>query len=47
LELDVQGQDRPLRVRADVTQRVKPSERLMTEIESLCGAGTVEFRNAS
>jgi DNA polymerase III subunit alpha len=46
LELDVQSQDQLLRVRADVTQRVKPSERLMTEIESLCGAGTVEFRNA-
>ncbi len=44
LELDVQSQDRPLRVRADVTQRVKPSERLMTEIESLCGQGTVELR---
>jgi DNA polymerase III subunit alpha len=44
LELDVQSQDRTLRVRADVTQRVKPSERLMTEIESLCGAGAVELR---
>ncbi len=44
LELDVRGPDRPLRVRADVTQRVKPSERLVAEVEQLCGTGTVELR---
>jgi DNA polymerase III subunit alpha len=44
LELDVRGQDRPLRVRADVTQRVKPSERLVAELEQLCGSGSVELR---
>ncbi len=43
LELDVQGQ-RALRVRADVAQRVRPSERLVTEVEQLCGAGSVELR---
>jgi hypothetical protein len=44
LELDVPGQPKPLRVRADVAQRVKPSERLVSEVEQLCGAGTVELR---
>jgi DNA polymerase III subunit alpha len=44
LELDVRGQDRPLRVRADVTQRVNPSERLVNEVEQLCGTGSVELR---
>ena len=29
----------PLRVRADVAQRVRPSERLVAEVEQLCGAG--------
>jgi DNA polymerase-3 subunit alpha len=43
LELDVRGQ-RALRVRADVAQRVKPSERLVLEVEQLCGAGSVELR---
>ncbi|MEP6918531.1 MAG: DNA polymerase III subunit alpha, partial [Acidobacteriota bacterium] len=44
LELDVKGQPRPLRVRADVAQRVRPSEKLVTEVERICGAGTVELR---
>jgi DNA polymerase-3 subunit alpha len=44
IELDVRGMDRPLRVRAEVTQRVKPTERLVAEVEQLCGAGTVELR---
>jgi DNA polymerase III subunit alpha len=43
LELDVRGQ-RALRVRADVAQRVRPSERLVMEVEQLCGAGSVELR---
>jgi DNA polymerase III subunit alpha len=44
LEIDVKGQDRPLRVRAEVAQRVKPTERLVAEVEQLCGAGSVELR---
>jgi DNA polymerase-3 subunit alpha len=43
LELDVKG-PRPLRVRADVAQRVKPSEKLVAELEQICGTGTVELR---
>ena len=44
LELDVKGQQKPFRVRADVAQRVKPSEKLKQELEQICGAGTVELR---
>jgi DNA polymerase-3 subunit alpha len=44
LELDVKGQDKPLRVRSEVAQRVKPSDRLVTEVEQLCGMGSVELR---
>ncbi len=44
LEVDVKGADGPLRVRADVTQRVKPTERLVAEVEQLCGAGSVELK---
>jgi len=44
LELNVNGQPRGLRVRADVAQRVRPSEKLVAELELLCGAGTVELR---
>jgi hypothetical protein len=44
LELDVRGPERPLRVTADVVQRVKPSDRLVAEVEQLCGAGSVELR---
>jgi DNA polymerase-3 subunit alpha len=43
VEMDVNGR-RPLRVRADVAQRVKPSDRLVQEVEQLCGAGSVELR---
>jgi hypothetical protein len=43
LELDVKG-PRPLRVRADAAQRVKPSDKLVAELEQLCGTGTVELR---
>jgi DNA polymerase-3 subunit alpha len=43
LELDVKG-PRPLRVRADVAQRVKPSDKLVAELEQICGTGTVELR---
>jgi DNA polymerase III subunit alpha len=45
LELNVKANgDKPLRVRADVAQRVRPSEKLVEEVEQLCGAGSVELR---
>src|SRR5215204_3920678 len=44
LELDVTGADKPLRVRSEVAQRVKPTERLVLEVEQLCGSGSVELR---
>jgi DNA polymerase-3 subunit alpha len=45
LELDVKANGGPgLRVRADVAQRVRPSEKLVEEVEQLCGAGSVELR---
>jgi len=44
LELDVKGQERPLRVRSEVAQRVKPSEKLVVEVEQLCGSGSIELR---
>jgi DNA polymerase-3 subunit alpha len=44
LELDVTTGGKPLRVRSEVAQRVKPSERLVSEVEQICGAGTVELR---
>jgi DNA polymerase-3 subunit alpha len=44
LELDVKGQEKALRVRSEVAQRVKPSERLVMEVERLCGSGSVELR---
>jgi hypothetical protein len=33
-----------LRVKADVAQRVRPSEKLVEEVEQLCGYGSVELR---
>jgi len=44
LELDVPATPAALRVRADVAQRVRPSERLVSEVEQLCGSGSVELR---
>ncbi|HEY3885662.1 MAG TPA: OB-fold nucleic acid binding domain-containing protein, partial [Vicinamibacterales bacterium] len=45
IELDVRNSgNAPLRVRADVAQRVRPSEKLVEEVEQLCGAGSVELR---
>jgi hypothetical protein len=44
LELDVRSQAKPLRVRSEVAQRVRPTERLVSEVEQLCGAGSVELR---
>ena len=45
LELDVKAHGGSgLRVRADVAQRVRPSEKMVEEVEQLCGAGSVELR---
>jgi DNA polymerase-3 subunit alpha len=44
LELDVRAKDSALRVRADVIQRVKPSEQLVAELEQLCGTGSVVLK---
>jgi len=44
LELDVKSQEKPLRVRSEVAQRVRPSDRLVSEVEQICGAGSVELR---
>jgi DNA polymerase-3 subunit alpha len=44
LELDVKGQEKALRVRSEVALRVKPSERMVLEVEQLCGSGSVELR---
>jgi DNA polymerase III subunit alpha len=45
LELDVKKNGGPgLRVRADVAQRVRPSEKLVEEVEQLCGSGSVLLR---
>jgi DNA polymerase-3 subunit alpha len=43
-ELAVRTTDRPLRVRADVALRVKPSERLVADVERLCGEGSISLR---
>jgi len=38
-------QDRHLRVTADVSGiRVRPSERLVFEVEKICGAGSISLR---
>jgi DNA polymerase III subunit alpha len=44
LELDVRGPEKALRVRSEVALRVKPSERMVLEVEQLCGSGSVELR---
>jgi DNA polymerase III subunit alpha len=44
LELDVRSEPRPLRVRSEVAQRVRPSERLVADVEQICGTGSVELR---
>ena len=45
LEIDVRREDRPLRVKADLSHmRVRPSEALVEEIERLCGKGAVSWR---
>jgi DNA polymerase III subunit alpha len=44
LELDVRSEPRPLRVRSEVALRVRPSQRLVSEVEQICGAGSIELR---
>jgi hypothetical protein len=45
-QLDVRSDGAPpLRVRAEVPQiRVRPSERLVAEVERVCGEGSVALR---
>ena len=41
----IHEQERHIRVTADVSGiRVRPSERLVSEVEKLCGAGSVSLR---
>jgi DNA polymerase-3 subunit alpha len=45
LELELRGGDRPLRVVADLPQvRVRPTERLVADVERICGAGAVHLQ---
>jgi DNA polymerase III alpha subunit len=45
-ELEVSQDDRRYRVKVDVNSqiRVRPSERLVSEVEQICGAGSVSLR---
>ena len=41
----IEERDRGIKVTADVSGiRVRPSERLVTEVEKICGAGSVSLR---
>jgi len=44
--IELQEADRHLRIRIDVNSqiRVRPSERLVSELEKICGAGSVSLR---
>ena len=44
--IELQDADRHLRVTIDVNAqiRVRPSERLVSEVEKICGAGSVTLR---
>ncbi len=44
LEVELRNEAHPLRVRADLAVRVQPSERLVAEVEQVCGAGAVVLR---
>ena len=46
LELELRGHSRPLRVRADLASqvRIRPSEQLLSEVEKICGQGSVVLR---
>jgi DNA polymerase-3 subunit alpha len=44
-ELEITNRDHPVRIHADVPQvRVRPSERLVAEVERICGAGSATLR---
>jgi len=45
-DIELQAADRRLRVKVDVNAqiRVRPSERLVSEVEKICGAGSVTLR---
>ncbi|HET9447338.1 MAG TPA: DNA polymerase III subunit alpha, partial [Steroidobacteraceae bacterium] len=44
-ELELTNREKPVRIHADVPQvRVRPSERLVAEVERICGAGSVVLR---
>jgi DNA polymerase III subunit alpha len=44
-ELELTNRERPVRVHADVPQvRVRPSERLVAEVERICGTGSAVLR---
>jgi hypothetical protein len=45
-DIELQASDRRLRVKVDVNAqiRVRPSERLVSEVEKICGAGSVTLR---
>ena len=43
--VEYQERDRGIKVTADVSGiRVRPSERLVSEVEKICGAGSVSLR---
>ena len=44
IHLDVSSATGPLRVTADAPLRVRPSERLVSDVERICGAGSVQLR---
>jgi DNA polymerase-3 subunit alpha len=46
LELELRGHARPLRVRADLASqvRIRPTEQLLSEVEKICGQGSVVLR---
>jgi len=45
-DIELKGDDRRLRVKVDVNSQIKvrPSERLVSEVEKICGAGSVSLR---
>jgi DNA polymerase-3 subunit alpha len=44
IQLEVQGAAGGLRVTADAPLRVRPSERLVSDVERVCGSGSVQLR---
>jgi hypothetical protein len=44
IQLDVQNGAGRLRVTADAPLRVRPSERLVSDVERLCGSGSIQLR---